>query len=119
MQLNGFRRKPARRQLNGFLVFGAGKMNEITDKTGLLERLLKQRILILDGAMGTMIQAYKLDEDGYRGPAACGLRDHAQDLKGDNDLLVVTRPEIVREIHNQFLEAGADIIATNTFNATR
>src|SRR6202140_2673490 len=94
-------------------------MNEITDKTALLESLLKQRILILDGAMGTMIQAYKLDEEGYRGPAVCGLHDHAHDLKGDNDLLVLTRPEIVREIHNQFLEAGADIIETNTFNATR
>ncbi len=91
----------------------------ITDKTEALERLLKQRILILDGAMGTMIQAYKLGEDGYRGPAACGLHDHAHDLKGDNDLLVLTRPEIVREIHDQFLEAGADIIETNTFNATR
>ncbi len=94
-------------------------MREITDKTALLERLLKERILVLDGAMGTMIQAYKLDEDGYRGPAACGLHGHTHDLKGDNDLLVLTRPEIVREIHNQFLEAGADIIETNTFNATR
>ena len=94
-------------------------MNKMTDKTALLESLLKQRILILDGAMGTMIQAYKLSEDGYRGPAACGLHGHAQDLKGDNDLLVLTRPEIVREIHNEFLEAGADIIETNTFNATR
>src|SRR5437588_1140775 len=69
--------------------------------------------------MGTMIQAYKLSEDGYRGTAACGLHHHAHDLKGDNDLLVLTRPEIVREIHNEFLEAGADIIETNTFNATR
>src|ERR1700674_4194416 len=119
MQLNGFRRKPARRQLNGFLVFGAGKMNEITDKTALLESLLKERILILDGAMGTMIQAYKLSEDGYRGPPACGLHDHAHDLKGDNRLLVLPPQEIVREVHNQFLEAGADIIETNTFNATR
>jgi 5-methyltetrahydrofolate--homocysteine methyltransferase len=94
-------------------------VNEIIDKTALLESLLKERILILDGAMGTMIQAYKLSEDGYRGPPACGLHHHAHDLKGDNDLLVLTRPEIVREIHNEFLEAGADIIETNTFNATR
>src|SRR5450759_5507444 len=94
-------------------------MHKITDKTALLESLLKERILILDGAMGTMIQAYKLSEDGYRGPAACGLHNHTHDLKGDNDLLVLTRPEIVREIHNDFLEAGADIIETNTFNATR
>jgi methionine synthase I (cobalamin-dependent) len=93
-------------------------MREITDKTALLESLLEQRILILDGAMGTMIQAYKLGEEGYRGPAGCGLQGHSHDLKGDNDLLVLTRPEIVREIHNQFLEAGADIIETNTFNAT-
>src|ERR1700682_4764358 len=69
--------------------------------------------------MGTMIQAYKLSEDGYRGPEGCRLHDHAHDLKGATDLLVLTRPEIVREIHNQFLEAGADIIETNTFNATR
>ncbi len=94
-------------------------MSKIVDKTKELERLLEQRILIMDGAMGTMIQAYKLSEDGYRGPAASGLHDHGYDLKGDNDLLVLTRPEIVREIHNQFLEAGADIIETNTFNATR
>src|SRR6202158_6610829 len=119
MQLNGFRRKPARRQLNGFLHFLDDDMSKNSDKTELLERLLGERILILDGAMGTMIQAHKLGEEGYRGPAACGLHDHAQDLKGDNDLLVLTRPEIVREIHNQFLQAGADIIETNTFNATR
>src|SRR5438552_13128703 len=118
MQLKRRSTKPARRQLIGFFVWDT-KMNKMTDKTALLESLLKQRILILDGAMGTMIQAYKLSEDGYRGPAACGLHAHAQDLKGDNDLLVLTRPEIVREIHNEFLEAGADIIETNTFNATR
>src|SRR6202171_5344393 len=98
--------------------FWSGKMNKITDKTALLESLLKQRILILDGAMGTMIQAYKLSEDGYRGTVACGLHNHTHDLKGDNDLLVLTRPEIVREIHNEFLEAGADIIETKTFNPT-
>src|SRR5436190_2250556 len=118
MQLKRRSTKPARRQLIGFFVWDT-KMHEITDKSALLESLLKKRILILDGAMGTMIQAYKLSEDGYRGPAACGLHDHAHDLKGDNDLLVLTRPEIVREIHNEFLEAGADIIETNTFNATR
>jgi 5-methyltetrahydrofolate--homocysteine methyltransferase len=89
-----------------------------SDKSALLTRLLKERILILDGAMGTMIQACKLGEADYRGPAACGLQGHAHDLKGDNDLLVLTRPDVIRGIHDAFLEAGADIIETNTFNAT-
>ena len=89
------------------------------DKTALLTALLEQRILILDGAMGTMIQGYKLDEAGYRGPAACGLHEHGRDLKGDNDLLSITKPDVIREIHHAFLEAGADLIETNTFNATR
>ncbi len=89
-----------------------------TDKTELLTRLLEQRILILDGAMGTMIQARKLGEADYRGPAACGLHDHPHDLKGDNDLLVLSRPDLIVAIHDEFLEAGADIIETNTFNAT-
>jgi 5-methyltetrahydrofolate--homocysteine methyltransferase len=94
-------------------------MNKNSDKTELLSSLLAKRILILDGAMGTMIQAYKLGEAEYRGPPACGFHDHASDLKGDNDLLSLTRPEVVRSIHDAFLEAGADIIETNTFNATR
>jgi 5-methyltetrahydrofolate--homocysteine methyltransferase len=94
-------------------------MSKNSDKTEVLERLLGERILILDGAMGTMIQAHKLGEAEYRGPPACGLHDHASDLKGDNDLLSLTKPEVVRSIHNAFLEAGADIIETNTFNATR
>jgi 5-methyltetrahydrofolate--homocysteine methyltransferase len=89
-----------------------------TDKTALLTRLLEERILILDGAMGTMIQGCKLSEADYRGPAACGLHGHAHDVKGDNDLLVLTRPDVIRTIHDEFLEAGADIIETNTFNAT-
>ena len=89
-----------------------------TDKTAQLTRLLEERILILDGAMGTMIQGSKLSEADYRGPAACGLHDHAHDLKGDNDLLVLTRPDVVRAIHDDFLDAGADIIETNTFIAT-
>jgi 5-methyltetrahydrofolate--homocysteine methyltransferase len=90
-----------------------------TDKTALLQRLLGERILILDGAMGTMIQAEKLGEADFRGATACGLCDHAHDLKGDNDLLVLTQPAVVAAIHDAFLEAGADIIETNTFNATR
>jgi 5-methyltetrahydrofolate--homocysteine methyltransferase len=65
-----------------------------------------------------MIQARRLGEADYRGPAACGLHDHPRDLKGDNDLLVLTRPDVIRAIHDDFLEAGADIIETNTFNAT-
>ncbi|WP_455221984.1 methionine synthase [Kaarinaea lacus] len=80
-----------------------------------LENLLKQRILILDGAMGTMIQGYGLDEQGYRGQQ---FRDHAADLKGNNDLLSLTQPQIIKEIHTAYLNAGADIIETNTFNAT-
>ena len=79
-----------------------------------LKRAAKQRILILDGAMGTMIQRYKLDEAGYRGAR---FKDHPRDLKGNNDLLVLTQPAIISEIHNAYLEAGADIIETNTFNA--
>jgi 5-methyltetrahydrofolate--homocysteine methyltransferase len=88
------------------------------DKTAQLTRLLEERILILDGAMGTMIQARKLGEADYRGPPACGLHSHTHDLKGDNDLLVLTRPDLIRAIHDDFLDAGADIIETNTFNAT-
>ena len=90
-------------------------MNTTTDKTAVLKRLLGERILILDGAMGTMIQSYRLSESEYRGACFAG---HDHDLKGDNDLLVLTKPDVVREIHNGFLEAGADIIETNTFNAT-
>ncbi len=90
-----------------------------TDKTALLTRLLRERILILDGAMGTMIQGRRLSEPDYRGPATCGLQGHAHDLKGDNDLLALTNPDVIRAIHDEFLAAGADIIETNTFNATR
>ncbi len=77
---------------------------------------LKKRILVLDGAMGTMIQTYKLSESDYRGDR---FTDFAHDLKGNNDLLSLTQPQIIEEIHKQFLEAGADIIETNTFNANR
>ncbi len=79
-----------------------------------LRTLLQQRILIIDGAMGTMIQRYKLDEARYRGKR---FADWASDLKGNNDLLVLTQPQIIEEIHRQYLEAGADIIETNTFNS--
>jgi 5-methyltetrahydrofolate--homocysteine methyltransferase len=81
-----------------------------------LEALLRTRILVLDGAMGTMIQGYQLDEAGYRGAR---FRDWPRDLKGSNDLLVLTQPSIIREIHGRYLAAGADLIETNTFNAQR
>ncbi len=88
------------------------------DRTAELTRLLRQRILVMDGAMGTMIQQHKLSEDDFRGARACGLHDHARDLRGDNDVLVLTQPEVIREIHDAYLEAGADVIETNTFSAT-
>ncbi len=81
-----------------------------------LKSLLKQRILILDGAMGTMIQRHKLEEDDYRGER---FKNWHCDLKGNNDLLVLTQPHIIKEIHTKYLEAGADILETNTFNGTR
>ncbi|MGH9457148.1 MAG: methionine synthase [Thermoanaerobaculia bacterium] len=80
-----------------------------------LHALLRRRILILDGAMGTMIQRYGLAEADFRGDV---FRDHPKDLKGANDLLSITRPEVIEEIHRKYLEAGADIVETNTFNAT-
>ncbi len=85
------------------------------DRSDELIKLLRERIVVLDGAMGTMIQRYKLDEAGYRGAR---FRDFARDLKGNNDLLTLTQPQIVREIHAQYFAAGADIIETNTFNST-
>ncbi|MEY4562034.1 MAG: hypothetical protein RLZZ618_1311, partial [Pseudomonadota bacterium] len=80
-----------------------------------LPGIMKQRIVILDGAMGTMIQQYKLGEADYRGER---FKDHPKDLKGNNELLQFTRPDVIREIHEQYLAAGADIIETNTFGAT-
>ncbi len=80
-----------------------------------LEQILKERILILDGAMGSLIQTYKLDEAGYRGER---FADWNCDVKGNNDLLVLTQPQIIKDIHKAYLEAGADIVETNTFNAT-
>jgi 5-methyltetrahydrofolate--homocysteine methyltransferase len=80
-----------------------------------LGRLLRERILVLDGGMGTMLQRYKLGEAEYRGEA---FRNHSRDLKGANDLLSITQPHVVEEIHRAYFEAGADIVETNTFNAT-
>lgn len=86
------------------------------ERIAALRAAAAERILILDGAMGTMIQCHKLAEAGYRGER---FSDWPRDLKGNNDLLVLTQPEIVRGIHEAFLEAGADILETNTFNAQR
>ncbi|HDS6887326.1 TPA: methionine synthase [Morganella morganii subsp. morganii] len=85
------------------------------NKISVLKKTLNQRILILDGAMGTMIQRYALNEKEYRGER---FADWPVDLKGNNDLLSITQPDIIREIHHAYLEAGADIIETNSFNST-
>jgi len=82
----------------------------------LLENIIQQRILVLDGAMGTMIQKHRLQEDDYRGTV---FKDHPKPQKGNNDLLSLTNPEIILNIHKGYLEAGADIITTNTFNSNR
>ena len=80
-----------------------------------IKDILKDRILILDGAMGTMIQRYKLEEKDFRGTQ---FLDSENDLKGNNDLLSITRPDIIKAIHTEYLQAGADIIETNTFSGT-
>ena len=82
----------------------------------MIEKILQERILILDGAMGTMIQRYNLTEEDFRGER---FKDWPHDLKGNNDLLSITRPDVIEAIHKEYLEAGADIIETNTFNAQR
>ena len=85
------------------------------DQTQQLQQLLEQRIFILDGAMGTMIQKHKLEEADYRGER---FKDWHTPVAGNNDLLVLTQPELIKNIHKEYLEAGADIIETNSFNAT-
>ena len=82
---------------------------------GPLEALMQERIIYIDGAMGTMIQRYKLEEEDFRGER---FANHSHELKGNNDLLVLTRPDVIDAIHTAYLEAGADIIETNTFNGT-
>ena len=99
------------------------------DRVAALEAALRERILILDGGMGTMLQGHQLDESGFRGARFAEGRDshhaHAHDhpgacdLKGNNDLLTLTKPDIIRGVHEAYLEAGADLIETNTFNSTR
>ena len=78
--------------------------------------ILKNRILVLDGAMGTMIQQYKLEEEDFRGDL---FSDHKKALRGNLDVLSLTRPDIIEAIHREYLEVGADIIETNTFSSTR
>ena len=90
-------------------------IGQYTDRVNALLRLLRERIVILDGAMGTMIQTYHLDEAAYRGER---FKDWPRDVKGNNDLLSLTRPDVIREIHRQYFQAGADIVETNTFNST-
>ena len=85
------------------------------NKDGLLHNIIKEKILILDGAMGTMIQQYKLEEIDFR---KGWFEDHEFPLKGNNDLLSLTRPDIIKKIHAQYYEAGADIVETNTFSGT-
>lgn len=80
-----------------------------------IKEILKERILVLDGAMGTMIQQYKLEEKDFRGDR---FKNHSKDLKGNNDLLSITQPDIIKEIHRKYFEAGADIAETNTFSST-
>jgi len=90
-------------------------INMMTEQGNKIKELLKSRVLLLDGAMGTMIQRYKLTEEDYRGEA---FKEHPSDLKGNNDLLSITRADVIKEIHEAYLEAGADILETNTFNST-
>ncbi len=80
-----------------------------------IQDLLRERILVIDGAMGTMIQRHALGEADFRGER---FKDHPYPLKGNNDILSITRPDIIKSIHREYLEAGADIIETNTFSGT-
>ncbi len=91
-------------------------LNQQSSTLAILKQLLAERIVFLDGAMGTMIQGYRLSEADFRGSA---FKAHSHDLKGNNDLLSITRPDIIKTIHTAFMEAGSDIIETNTFGATR
>lgn len=87
----------------------------MSSKVEQLRAQLNERILVLDGGMGTMIQGYRLSEDDFRGER---FADWPCDLKGNNDLLVLSKPSVIRDIHNAYFEAGADIVETNTFNST-
>ncbi|WP_156506172.1 homocysteine S-methyltransferase family protein, partial [Oleiphilus sp. HI0117] len=91
-------------------------MSNIQNRTQLLNDALSKRILILDGATGTMIQRFKFEEEDYRGER---FKDHPSEVKGNNDLLCLTQVDAIASIHKQYLDAGADIIETNTFNSTK
>jgi 5-methyltetrahydrofolate--homocysteine methyltransferase len=96
--------------------YNAGMKPLVYTRAARLPGILRQRIAIIDGAMGTQIQRYQLAEADYRGER---FKDHPRDLKGNNELLQFSRPDVIREIHDAYLAAGADIIETNTFGATR
>src|SRR5690606_6631263 len=91
-------------------------MTKTESRTATLSRMMEERILVFDGAMGTMIQRAGLEEADFR---AERFASHPRDLKGNNDLLVLTRPDVIRDIHAAYLDAGADVIETNTFSANR
>ena len=90
-------------------------MTSSAERIAALKEALTTRVLVLDGAMGTMIQRYKLDEAGYRGTR---FASHPRDVRGNNDLLILSQPKIIGDIHRDYLAAGADIIETNTFSST-
>ncbi|MFT5653436.1 MAG: 5-methyltetrahydrofolate--homocysteine methyltransferase, partial [Psychromonas sp.] len=87
----------------------------VNDRSALIKAQLEKHILLIDGAMGTMIQSYKFEEEDYRGER---FADWSCDVKGNNDLLVLSQPQVIADIHREYLDAGADILETNTFNAT-
>ena len=93
-----------------------GQARKREERLFLLRPLLRERILLLDGATGTLVQRYNLTESDFRGER---FRDHPCDVRGDTDLLCLTRPDVVRAVHDAYLAAGADIISTDTFTATR
>ena len=99
------------------MVIAAEESQKKTSRLGgtILTRELEKRILVLDGAMGTMIQLRNLEEEDFRGDE---FKDFSKPLKGNNDLLTITQPQVVYDIHKEYLEAGADIVETNTFSAT-
>lgn len=101
--------------LGRYLAGHSGEEATVTNRVEKLHQQLAERILVLDGGMGTMIQSYRLEEADYRGAR---FADWPSDLKGNNDLLVLSKPEVITAIHNAYLEAGADILETNTFNST-
>src|SRR5712691_966268 len=95
---------------------GGARMNPFSPRIAALLEQLEQRIVVIDGAMGTMAQARELGEADYRGER---FKDHPQDLKGDHDLLNLTRPDVVESFHREYLLAGADVVETNTFTSNR